>query len=202
VAFLAGADARSELAFTRAQIDANFSNYSAWHHRASLLRLAEAGGGGAEAGRWSAPLFAPAPPEAAPRLGFDALRAEFELVSQAFYTEPEDQAGWFYHGWLEAEALAAAGEGAAISWAQAAELLSAQADVCRSLAAEEPECRWPLLTLVRLLRALAAVRAACPGQPAGEGWEEEAAAAVRRLAEVDPLRRGMYADWQTELVGG
>ena len=31
---------------------------------------------------------------------WDVLDREYELVKQAFYTEPEDQSGWFYHRWL------------------------------------------------------------------------------------------------------
>lgn len=45
---LNGESAAASLAFARAKIDANFSNYSAWHARAAaLLQLqGEAGGGG------------------------------------------------------------------------------------------------------------------------------------------------------------
>lgn len=34
------------------------------------------------------------------------LDEEFELVKQALWTEPDDQAGWLYHRWLLGTALA------------------------------------------------------------------------------------------------
>jgi len=68
-----------EFKFTTEKIEENFSNYSAWHQRSTLL----------------------------PRLHttdehafISALDQEFDFVRNALYTSPEDQSGWLYHRWL------------------------------------------------------------------------------------------------------
>jgi geranylgeranyl transferase type-2 subunit alpha len=72
------ASLEGELAFTLEKINQDFSNYSAWHYRSVLLPQRFEEGDALDA----------------------MLDAEFELVQQAFYTEPEDQSAWLYHRWL------------------------------------------------------------------------------------------------------
>jgi geranylgeranyl transferase type-2 subunit alpha len=83
---------KDEFGFTTKKIEENFSNYSAWHQRSKLL------------------------PELYPDtetfkkalndgiyiiiIGSADDRSEFELLQNAFYTEPSDQSIWFYHLWL------------------------------------------------------------------------------------------------------
>ncbi|XP_075920584.1 geranylgeranyl transferase type-2 subunit alpha isoform X2 [Petromyzon marinus] len=69
----------AELAFTHGLLSSNFSNFSSWHYRAQQLALAGP---------------RPARPPA------DALPAEFELVKNAIFTDPDDQSAWLYHRWL------------------------------------------------------------------------------------------------------
>ncbi|KAI0361949.1 rab-protein geranylgeranyltransferase [Trametes cingulata] len=69
----------SELAYTKRKIEANFSNFSAWHQRSKVL-----------ASLW-----------AAGKLDRKkSLEEEFDLVKNAMYTEPNDQSVWIYHRWL------------------------------------------------------------------------------------------------------
>lgn len=70
-----------ELNYSTDLIENNFSNYSAWHYRSTLL----------------------------PKIHFDAskgsikedvLLQEFELIKNAVFTDPDDQSAWFYHRFL------------------------------------------------------------------------------------------------------
>ena len=203
VAHLAGASPASELAFASAKIDANFSNYSAWHYRSALLPAAQASASAgdddpsasaeAAAARFAGPFFAPLPPAAA--LPAAALAAEFELVASAFYTEPEDTAAWVYHDWLLGMALqAAAAADTPQAWREAGATLAAQVALMRELLALEPDARWPSLALARLLRDAAACARAAGDAGGDAGWREEAAALLQGLTRRDPMRRGYYRD--------
>uniref|UniRef100_M4C4N4 Geranylgeranyl transferase type-2 subunit alpha n=1 Tax=Hyaloperonospora arabidopsidis (strain Emoy2) TaxID=559515 RepID=M4C4N4_HYAAE len=70
---MAGVSKTDQLAFTTKKIEQNFSNYSALHHRSTVL---------------------PEP------ITVDVLSSEIELVQQAVFTEPDDQSAWFYYRWL------------------------------------------------------------------------------------------------------
>jgi len=61
-----------ELKFTTDKIVSNFSNYSSWHLRSTLL----------------------------PRLSQDFVPDELQLIKNAAFTDPNDQSVWLYHRWL------------------------------------------------------------------------------------------------------
>uniref|UniRef100_A0A8C1JE84 Geranylgeranyl transferase type-2 subunit alpha n=1 Tax=Cyprinus carpio TaxID=7962 RepID=A0A8C1JE84_CYPCA len=72
-----GVSVEQELQFTDRLIGSNFSNYSSWHYRSTLL-----------------PQLHPQPaPDSAPN-------TKYELSHNAFFTDPNDQSAWFYYRWL------------------------------------------------------------------------------------------------------
>ena len=72
------------------RVEDNFSNYSAWHERSATLLLEEA------------------KKEEAKKEKKDnggENNGEFDLVRQAVFTDPEDQAPWLYHRWLLSQSV-------------------------------------------------------------------------------------------------
>ncbi|XP_018495195.1 geranylgeranyl transferase type-2 subunit alpha [Galendromus occidentalis] len=70
-----------ELEFSRKRINSNFSNYSSWHYRSKLLPKLTPGRDGVSIEK-------------------KQLEAEFKLVLNAAFTDPQDQSAWMYHRWL------------------------------------------------------------------------------------------------------
>lgn len=79
------------------KISENFSNYSAWHYRSTLLAkvrpaLDSRDGGAEDTARIQQSDQRAVAPE--------AIDEELDTVASAFYIDPCDQSAWFYHRWL------------------------------------------------------------------------------------------------------
>uniref|UniRef100_H3DJU0 Geranylgeranyl transferase type-2 subunit alpha n=1 Tax=Tetraodon nigroviridis TaxID=99883 RepID=H3DJU0_TETNG len=83
---MSGVPVDQELAYTDRQIGSNFSNYSSWHYRSTLLPLLHP--------------ESPDPSSPSDRVCEEQLLKEYELVRNAFFTDPNDQSAWFYYRWL------------------------------------------------------------------------------------------------------
>ncbi|KAF7311568.1 Rab geranylgeranyltransferase [Mycena kentingensis (nom. inval.)] len=69
----------AQLAYTTRKIEANFSNFSAWHQRTKILSSLWGSG----------------------QLDYAKSKEdEYELVRNAMFTDPNDQSVWIYHRWL------------------------------------------------------------------------------------------------------
>ncbi|KAF9518935.1 hypothetical protein BS47DRAFT_1370925 [Hydnum rufescens UP504] len=111
----------SELAFTTKKIEANFSNFSAWHQRSKVYaatgQMADASI--RDAGQLNSPLF---------------LDLNSSFVNQAMYTDPNDQSAWIYHRWL-------------ISQNPDPAVIHREIQIIQDLLAEEPDSKWCLESL-------------------------------------------------------
>uniref|UniRef100_A0A1A8I1E3 Geranylgeranyl transferase type-2 subunit alpha n=1 Tax=Nothobranchius kuhntae TaxID=321403 RepID=A0A1A8I1E3_NOTKU len=99
---VSGVSVEQELGFTDRLICSNFSNYSSWHYRSTLLPLLHP-----ECPEEASPHREPplSPPPHSPQTHFhrvceEQLLKEYELVQNAFFTDPNDQSAWFYYRWL------------------------------------------------------------------------------------------------------
>ena len=188
-----------ELAFSASKIDQNFSNYSAWHHRSFIIpKLVVKTTSAADARR--------------------AVDEEFELLKQAFFTEPEDQSAWMYHRWLLGRVVGLGRDlsegmldgGAARTEAKATAqnplfrssredqvaVLRRELATVEELVDIEPDCKWALLTRAILLRGLR-VRG-----EAVEGYLDTIRAIFDELLDLDPMRKQYYLDTRGIVLAG
>uniref|UniRef100_A0A8C1JBU8 Geranylgeranyl transferase type-2 subunit alpha n=1 Tax=Cyprinus carpio TaxID=7962 RepID=A0A8C1JBU8_CYPCA len=94
-----GVSVEQELQFTDRLIGSNFSNYSSWHYRSTLLPQLHP-----QPAPDSAPNTSPSPTTSpqfhSHRVCEEQLLKEYELSHNAFFTDPNDQSAWFYYRWL------------------------------------------------------------------------------------------------------
>ena len=130
-----------ETKYAREKISKNFSNYSAWHHRSVHFEQFDEGRDdeeGAENPSSSS--------SSKLSLQFQAvLNAEFELVSQAFFTEPEDQSAWMYHRWLLSQLDEYSSSSSSSKKAYKIQTLQRELHRIRDVSEMEPTCKWPAL---------------------------------------------------------
>lgn len=158
-----------------------------------------------------------ASPQAPVWLPIEVLAEEFALVRQALYTEPKDSSAWVYHRWLLAclaegwrgtaarEEAGEAGEAREAGPAglagrpdpeALAALLEDELVALDEIVELEPQARAAVLASARV-QELARELEGSLGEASGAGQEADRQArrqACAALAEIDPMRSGMYAD--------
>lgn len=148
----------AELAYTTKKIEANFSNFSAWHQRSKVLMSLWGEGKVDE------------------KL---SKQAEFELVQNAMYTDPDDQSVWIYHAWL-----IGAGDDLALL---RREIISIQ-----ELLDEQPDSKWCMESIVRYKRLMLKKHSDSLLSEEIDQLLRECTDLLTKLEDIDSLRRHRY----------
>lgn len=117
-----------ELAFSGKQIEANFSNFSAWHYRSKLLQ--------SRLDRFDHDDNDNADQNQARKTKDEILAAELEWVRGALWIDPNDQSGWQFHRWL-------------LSQTQNEQIQAAEYASISELLTVEPDAKWAIVALIR-----------------------------------------------------
>lgn len=153
----------SEFKYTTAKINANFSNYSAWHNRSKLVPLYTAEFDNTQRRKF--------------------LDSEFEYVTQAIFTDPDDHSAWLYHSWLVEVPEATVPD---LTQDEVATLRRREVESLASLYEEEPESKNIMFFLARCLQLAHMPSVDVAGQPVSP------LDLLQNLQTVDPDRKNMY----------
>ncbi|WWC88407.1 uncharacterized protein L201_003318 [Kwoniella dendrophila CBS 6074] len=150
-----------ELKYTKSKIESNFSNFSAWHCRTkTLLSIWEK-----------------------EKTSEDKIRKtkdeEFDLVTQALWTDPADQSGWLYHRWL-------------IGSEPPIEVLNREIKNIKDLHEAEPDSKWCMNALAHY--TLLSAKYSITSEGDQQKLKEEAKGYYQRLEQVDLDRKERYRD--------
>lgn len=133
-----GIESQEEFDFSTEKINENFSNYSAYHHRSVYIRKTG-------------------------KLATDIVEAEFSMIENAIYTEPDDQSSWWYHQFLltwmseQKDHDSSAHHGGnnkdgGIKWYIS--VVEKQIEVMRNLLSVETSSKWAMSSLCLMLDIL------------------------------------------------
>lgn len=157
--------AERELAYSLRKIEANFSNFSAWHQRTKLLPHLWAAKGLDEAERGN------------------QIDKELELVQHAMYTDPSDQSVWIYHAWLIS--MLPDGE-------HRTNVLTAEIAQVEELFELEPDSKWCAHTLAHYKTLL--LQSQTQSAEFTIALQTQVTALLRQLMQLDPDRSARYQD--------
>lgn len=172
-----------EFAYTTKMIKTNLSNFSAWHNRSKLIpTLLRERNADAQARR-------------------KLMTDEFDLITEALYTDPYDQSLWFYHNYLMSTLVPeAAGTDESslivldLTSQEITRHLEDQLTNLRDILDGTDDCKYvlqALLTYAAKYRALETTSDTITNA--------DMASWIAKLEELDPLRKGRWRDLRTTL---
>lgn len=177
-----GIDSQEEFDFSTEKINENFSNYSAYHHRSVYIRKTG-------------------------KLASDIIEAEFSMIENAIYTEPDDQSSWWYHQFLltwmsepndHANSNNVKNKDDGGKWY--IDIVEKQIEVMRSLLSVETSSKWAMSSLCMMLDMILRVSDSTPNASdassslhfATNDLINERQALLGKLCQVDPDHVNRY----------
>ncbi|KAL8380960.1 hypothetical protein RB595_005316 [Gaeumannomyces hyphopodioides] len=169
----------AEFEYTTKMIRVDLSNFSAWHNRSKLIPrlLREQGAGDVERKK--------------------LLDDELKLIRDALNVGPEDQSLWYYHQFLMLNVFNTLGSESMapnLSMAERVTYVNREMDDIKDLLEDYDDIKWLYEALVEYTVALSKVESR---KLTGEELDQ-LREWLGKLDELDPMRRGRWADARKE----
>ncbi|KAL9652501.1 hypothetical protein ABK040_000073 [Willaertia magna] len=151
-----------ELKFLYDMLD-NVQNYSAWHNRSPLLV------------EYSKSENIPLS---------EVIEQEYDLCTNAFYTDPSNQSAWIYHRWL-------------LSTSEGKELKKRDLETCTDLLGmmgdlkDPKDEKWCIVTIVLNMIS---------EDKLSENEKESVVGHLKKLLQIDPTHKGYYNDVRSDFL--